>query len=230
MRTGIIRHIPTEMDPTDLVNSIETTAKILSIQRLNQKIKIDGETKFVPSKTILIKFKGQLLLPVVSLFKIRLPVYLYIPRVQLCYNCYRFGHISTNCKEKTRCLCCGGANINEECPRFQQPPIYCNCGGEHLSTIPNCPSNIKQKQINTLASIDNISLLEARMRIGKNRESLRTVDKQFSQRDYLFLSYRPHNLNYQPTSYDKTQPNVCPSYIDRNPYQCNIINVTRSMP
>ncbi|KAL6420927.1 hypothetical protein ACFW04_013810 [Cataglyphis niger] len=135
------------MDATDLVNSIETTAKILSIQRLNRKIKIDGETKFVPSKTILIKFKGQFLPPVVSLFKIRLPVHPYIPRVQLCYNCYRFDHISTNYKGKTRCLRCGGAkhNINEECPRSQQPPICCNCRGEHLPTISNCPSNIKQK-------------------------------------------------------------------------------------
>ncbi|KAL6430607.1 hypothetical protein ACFW04_006895 [Cataglyphis niger] len=136
-----------EMDATDLVNSIETTAKILSIQRLNRKIKIDGETKFVSSKTILIKFESQLLPPVVSLFKIRLPVYLYIPQVQLCYNYYCFGHISTNCKRKTRCLRCGGAkhDINEECSRSQQPSICCNCGSEHLPTILNCPSNIKQK-------------------------------------------------------------------------------------
>lgn len=158
MRVGIIRGIPTDIEIDDLASSLEASAKILSIQRLNRKIKIEGETKFVPSKTILVKFEGQLLPSVVSLFKIRLPVHPFIPRVQLCYNCYRFGHISANCKGKPRCLRCGDAkyNSNEECPRIQQPPTCCNCSGEHLPTLSICPSYIKQKQINTLVSVENI--------------------------------------------------------------------------
>lgn len=59
MRVGIIKDISTDLDVSDLIFSIDSPTNIISVQRLNRKIKEGGVSKFVPSRTILVKFAGQ---------------------------------------------------------------------------------------------------------------------------------------------------------------------------
>ncbi|XP_018396499.1 PREDICTED: uncharacterized protein LOC108774797 [Cyphomyrmex costatus] len=62
LRTGLIQDVPQQFDLDTIKEGLESPrAKILNIQRLNRKITIDNKTKYVPSRTIRIKFAGQIL-------------------------------------------------------------------------------------------------------------------------------------------------------------------------
>jgi len=68
--TGIIRDVPQDFSTDMLRESIISPVKVLDIHRLNRRIKIDEEIKYLPARTVCIKFSGQ-----------SLPQYVYL------YNC-----------------------------------------------------------------------------------------------------------------------------------------------
>ncbi|TGZ38134.1 hypothetical protein DBV15_09986 [Temnothorax longispinosus] len=168
MRVGIVRDIPIEFALSELETEFESSAKISSISRMNRKIREnDGTFKFVPSKTVMLKFESQKLPKEVALFKTKIPVAPYIPRVLICFSCYRFGHVGANCKGNPRCIRCAQVKhkVDEVCPRQELPPVCGNCGAEHLPTSPSCPALGKQKQIYNIAYGENIPLPQARARV-----------------------------------------------------------------
>ncbi|KYN05870.1 hypothetical protein ALC62_03138, partial [Cyphomyrmex costatus] len=141
---------------------------IISAKRLNIRTLKDGEVTYSPSRTVLIKFRGQFLPRSVYFMHVSFPISPYIPRVLMCFCCLRYGHVSANCKGKSRCERCGNNKhlVPDDCPRIQLPPLCCNCGGEHLPSASNCPAFLKQKLIYTTAAIENISYVEARSKLG----------------------------------------------------------------
>jgi hypothetical protein len=47
-----------------------------------------------------------------------------------CYNCEKFGHVCSNCRQPPRCLWCGGGHLHKECPEksnIDSTPACCNC-------------------------------------------------------------------------------------------------------
>jgi hypothetical protein len=47
-----------------------------------------------------------------------------------CHNCQQFAQIWANCKQPSRCLCCGGGHLHKECPEEENAastPECCNC-------------------------------------------------------------------------------------------------------
>lgn len=62
---------------------LESPAKIIEIQRLNRRIRIDNDLKSVPSNSISIKFAGQSMPDFVYLFKLRYEVIPFIPKNML---------------------------------------------------------------------------------------------------------------------------------------------------
>lgn len=136
LRTGIIRDIPQNFELKDIRTFLESDVKILDIEKLNKRIKENGVSKFIPSRTLRIKFAGQTLPKHVFLFKIRHQVLPYIPATKICYNCFRIGHVSIACKSRPRCINCGGDRHEEkvQCPKAQDSPRCLNCGGDHLTT------------------------------------------------------------------------------------------------
>ncbi|KYN23243.1 hypothetical protein ALC57_04339, partial [Trachymyrmex cornetzi] len=120
------------------------------------------------SKSLCIKFASQSLPKYVSLFDTRHAVSTFIPKVRICYNCFRAGHISKSCRSNARCMRCGESphtNL-QECSMHNVPPRCINCNGSHLPTSNECLLVIKQKKIIALAAQENISLVAARKRIS----------------------------------------------------------------
>ncbi|EDS29472.1 conserved hypothetical protein [Culex quinquefasciatus] len=88
---------------TDLRFSIEYRVWIPA-----HKVEIDGVKKFIPSASFRVTFAGSALPDYIELYKLRLPVRLYVPRVMSCENCQQLGNTKTYCSNKSKCSKCAG--------------------------------------------------------------------------------------------------------------------------
>lgn len=61
----------------------------------------------------------------------------YVPKPLKCYNCQRFGHVATACKERNWCARCGGEQEYGKCGDGVQPKC-CTCGGAHSVAYSGC--------------------------------------------------------------------------------------------
>jgi len=145
----------------------DAPCKVVEVRRLNRRIRINSEVKYVPSHTVCLKFAGQLLPRYIFFCRTRHEVYPFIPKVQICFSCYRIGHISKVCKSKPRCLFCGDDvhEDKESCPNKNRDPRCVNCQGEHLATSHSCLVVPRHKLILSLAATENIPIVEAKRRI-----------------------------------------------------------------
>ncbi|KYN05833.1 hypothetical protein ALC62_03234 [Cyphomyrmex costatus] len=168
MRTGVVKNVPVDISEETIVKEFTSQAKILSVRRLQRKVKKDGKDELLPSLSVLVKFQGQVLPRAITFLHVSFPVFPYIPRVLMCFSCLRFGHISSGCKSSPRCSRCGQGRHNntDDRPRKNLPPKCCNCGLEHFPSFTQCPSYIQQRQVYRHAALENISYLEARSRLG----------------------------------------------------------------
>jgi len=74
LRAGIVRDVPQDLSVELLRESISSPIKILEIHRLNRRIKIDSEIRYVPPRMVCLKFAGQSLPGFIYLFNCRYPV------------------------------------------------------------------------------------------------------------------------------------------------------------
>jgi len=173
IRSGIIKDIPQHYDDADLLEFMDSPFKVVEIKRLNRRIRIDSETKFIPSRTVCLKFSGQILPKYVFLCRNRYEVFPFVPKIKICYSCYRVGHISKACKGKSRCIFCGNDPHENDisCLEKNKPPKCINCQGEHLASSHDCPIVSRHKMVLSLAASENIPLVDARRKIHLNNAS-----------------------------------------------------------
>ncbi|KYN50053.1 hypothetical protein ALC62_00081, partial [Cyphomyrmex costatus] len=197
LRIGVIRDVPTDIDDETAKKHLVSQSKIIEVNRLMLRSTRDGKTELLPSKSLCIKFAGQILPKSVSLFYTRHVVSAFIPKVRICYNCFRSGHISKTCRSKSRCMRCGETpHANpQDCGMLDVPPKCINCGGSHIPTSHDCPMVITQKKIIALAAQDNISLLAAKKKISPGPSSSPGQDVRFD-----FNRYPPLNNNSELAS------------------------------
>jgi len=117
LRTGIIRDVPQDLTIELFRESISSPIKILELHRLNRRMKIDSEIRYVPSRTVCLKFAGQA--PrFIYFFNCRYSVYPFIPKTRICFSYFRVGHLSKTCKSRPRCLYCEATHdSSEDCAR-----------------------------------------------------------------------------------------------------------------
>ena len=103
----------------------------------------EGENKkFVPSASFRVTFSGSALPDYVELYKLRLPVRLYTPRVMSCTNCQQLGHTKTFCCNKSKCSKCAGPHKDEACQKQAEKCLLCN-GTPHKTR--ECPK-VKERE------------------------------------------------------------------------------------
>lgn len=72
-----------------------------------------------------------------------LPVQRYIPQPPLCFHCYRWNHVNTQCKFSQRCYKCGKSHTTETC-KAANPITHClNCNGSHSTAYKGCPARLE---------------------------------------------------------------------------------------
>jgi len=168
MRLGIICDVLQDISTDTIRESIFSSIKIREIHRLNRRVKINEEIKYVPSRTVCLKFEGQSLLHYIFLFSYRYIVSPFVPKARICFSCFRIDHLSKDCKSNPRYIICGKPKHKSETEcESRNYPIKCiNCGGNHLATSHECEEVIKHKTILSRAATENISLSEARKSLG----------------------------------------------------------------
>ncbi|EFN72847.1 hypothetical protein EAG_10484, partial [Camponotus floridanus] len=125
----IIRGVPLDLSKAEIIKEIISPFEISSVRRLNRKISNSSnssEINYVPSKTIAITFKGQVLPKYLHLFWVRYEVHPFVAKVPFCSSCLRLGHSYTQCKSSARCSHCEEDKHadNTQCPNggFTLPP------------------------------------------------------------------------------------------------------------
>jgi len=213
IRTGIVKDIPQHFEESNLLEFFDSSFKVIEVKRLNRRMKIDGEIKYIPSRTVCLKFSRQILPKYVFLCRNRYEVYPYISKVKTCFSCCRIGYISNNCKSKPRCLFCGN-DAHESpsvCPKKDDNPLCINCKGEHLANSRDCPLIIKHKMILSLAASENISLIEAKRKVLQSTTNPKDIIYDYNNFPLLNStksSYNSNNYNSSPQSPRTYPPNV----------------------
>jgi len=129
----------------------------------------------------------------IYLFNCRYPVAPFIPKMRICFSCFRVGYLSRTYKSRPRCLYCGeSAHSSEICPLKQALPKYINCKGDHLATSHNCIRVIEHKMAHSLAATENISFLDALRSVNSSSSPTSSTssfsDPRFDFRNFLLLS------------------------------------------
>ncbi|CAF4973667.1 unnamed protein product [Rotaria sp. Silwood1] len=64
-----------------------------------------------------------------------------------CYLCLKYNHVAKFCKTKQQlCARCGENHHYDQCPNTQVSPKCCNCIGEHLANLSDCPTYREQER------------------------------------------------------------------------------------
>jgi len=203
IRTGIVKDIPLHFDESDLLQFFDSPFKVVEVRRLNRRQKIDGEIKYVPSRTICLKFAGQILPKYIFLCRNRYEVTPYVSKVKICFSCQRIGHISKNCKGKARCLYCGEDKHDppSSCPKKDCEEFKCiNCQGDHLATSFQCPLIDRHKRILALAASENIPIVEAKRKILQNYSAPKEIIYDYNNFPLLKPSRTSSYDNHEPIS------------------------------
>lgn len=110
--------------------------EVLECRQLGNVTTEGGQKKFIPSASFRVTFAGSALPDYIELYKLRLPVRLYVPRVMSCENCQQLGHTKTYCSNKSKCSKCAGPHKDVECQKQAEKCLL--CGGEPHKTR-QCP-------------------------------------------------------------------------------------------
>lgn len=182
-RMGIIRHVPADMSMHEFVESLELPAncgKILKARRLNRKVVEEGKTAWVPTQSVVVTFRGQVLPTKVFLYYTSLPVEIYLfPTIQ-CLSCCRFGHTKAQCRSKPKCFRCGDEHSADSCLITEQDSVCMHCSGRHFATNKNCPEQVRQKSIKAFMAHNIVSYEEAASHFPKASRSYAEVSQQIS--------------------------------------------------
>ncbi|KAJ8973459.1 hypothetical protein NQ317_013453 [Molorchus minor] len=203
---GIIRNVDTAFNTEQILAACQAKQKILEIRRLNRKSQENGEVTYIPTGTILITFAGTTLPREVSIYYLSFKVTPYVAPVTQCFSCLLFGHTSTQCRGKAKCLNCGDTDHSigpdREYP-CQTQCFYCN-SAEHRGNSKNCPEFARQKQIKELMTYENLSYYDASALCHKTYKNAGTKDT--NKTSYLHL--RSAEFPPLPTNDEITSINI----------------------
>lgn len=176
IRQGVISDIHVDLEEDYLKNKIKMfdlhcKFEVISVNRIKKYI-IDKETKekkLSNTKSVIVTCRTQILPKYIAIGHVRSKVSPYIQKVVLCYNCFRYGHSSNQCKSKGRCLNCQGDHKINECTEEKEIQcFYCEKNSKYkddaihaTNEIKKCKEFTRQKQIKKAMTEQNMSNKDA---------------------------------------------------------------------
>ncbi|XP_029165179.1 uncharacterized protein LOC114936225 [Nylanderia fulva] len=230
IRRGIIKGVDEDISEEEMLEEMESHQRILGIRRLNRRNRDpnrqENDPKWVPSKSVIITFSGQNLPSEVRLYKIKIEVDPYMTLPIVCYNCFKLGHTSLNCRNETKCSMCGENKHQESCGT--SCPKCSNCKGEHIATDRNCPIYRMEYEVKRLMAYENLAMGDARKlvfhpppkkRLKPGPEEfpnlLSTAYTTYSEvvKDRRSLPTVPRKPQEKPNNFYKAQMENCENFI-----------------
>ncbi|XP_023225346.1 uncharacterized protein LOC111626261 [Centruroides sculpturatus] len=148
---------------TDLMSEDESDFQIgLSDQGVTavRRISIRRDGKLIPTKHLILTFNKPTLPSSVATGYLCCPVRPYIPNPLRCFKCQRFGHSQISCRGKKACAQCG--NEDHESTECRSSPCCVNCKDSQPAYSRKCTAWQREKEIQRLKTVNNISYPEAR--------------------------------------------------------------------
>ncbi|XP_047518799.1 uncharacterized protein LOC125058703 [Pieris napi] len=238
-RMGLVRGVPVDWSMDELVISLELPpgcGEVLKSRRLNRKTITEGVTTWVPTQSVVLTFRGQMLPAKVYSYHTSLPVETYkLPTIQ-CLNCCRFGYIKSICRSKPRCYRCAQPHTGDTCEVTLETSTCLHCSGKHFASDKGCPEFIRQQSIKMVMSQDNISYVEAAIKFPPVQRSYAEITKEmFTPPAYSLKSTQkaqtPTNASYRQTIYRSPRPQapLAKGY-DRTAHQTIVGESSSSLP
>lgn len=180
-RMGLVKNVPIDMSMEEFAENLDVPngcGYVIKARRLNRKSIENGNITWIPTQSVVLTFRGQVLPNRVFSYHTSLPVQIYqLPTIQ-CQNCCRFGHIKTQCRSKPRCFKCGKEHTGESCDTVEAQAYCLHCTGTHFASSKICPELERQKSVKAFMSQNGISYEEAATHFPKVGRSYTEVAQE----------------------------------------------------
>lgn len=216
-RMGLVRNVPVDMSMEEFATSLEVPngcGFVVKARRLNRKSNDEGKVTWIPTQSVVLTFRGQVLPQRVFSFHTSLTVEVYqLPTIQ-CLNCCRFGHVKAQCRSKPRCYKCAKDHTGESCELDESKASCLHCSGCHFTSSRLCPEQDRQKSIKAFMSQNGISYEESSTHFPKvGRSYAEVAQTMFSSplsthQDPAPLPHAPNHRSYVKNVYAKPRPRV----------------------
>ena len=226
---GVISGIPLDMTEQEIRDNLVTLGgsqraiSLLDFRRLDRKNinKDTNKVEYVPSRSVLLTFKGRTLPQKVSIYNAATNVQPYTPPVKICWNCLRYGHISKQCRSKARCKRCGDLVHNDSpCPCTNGAPKCVHCKGPHLPNSRDCPEYKFQNDFRTYATTHCLTFAEAKKILRPKKSGTQSHNSTPAPSIFNF------NFSSYPDLGDTPAPSSNVPYFPQTSYS----EVARSVP
>ena len=179
----IIRNVPPQINEEEILDCLKQI-KVKFVKRFTFE---NSSNEMTPGKTILLHFDSCVAPEVVRLSYLNFETQLYIPKPLRCFECNRFGHVSTNCKCNVRCTAYAQNHETKSCA---ETVLKCSsCEGEHSAASRQCPRHIHEMEIVKIKTVNNISYAEACKRACSRKENNIKINKKYLVRNNISQAY-----------------------------------------
>jgi len=186
IRTGVVRGVDPSLSIDEILQVLkwrDRPMEVRSIERLKfRDMRNNNELK--ESNSIKIDFVSNLLPEFISIWNVKSKVRPYINKIRKCYNCFKWGHSSTFCRNSSACSGCGFSHESEDCSNesFNCP----DCKQLHAPFETICPIFRKYEIVNAVMAYCNVSQFIAKKQIKINNIcNLEPVERVFKSSAYL---------------------------------------------
>ncbi|XP_045541540.1 uncharacterized protein LOC123723044 [Papilio machaon] len=240
-RMGLVKGVPIDWSMSELVQSLELPpgcGEVLKARRLNRKTTQENVTTWIPTQSVVLTFRGQILPSKVYSYHTSLPIETYkLPTIQ-CLNCCRFGHTKTICRSQPRCYRCSQSHAGESCEIDKNLASCLHCSGKHFANDKACPEFTRQQSIKVIMSQNNISYMEAAAQFPSVRRSYAEMAKEmftppaYSPKTPSCPTTQPTpKTSYRQTTFRSPRPRAPPGKgYDRGAHQNIVGECASSLP
>ena len=146
-----LQYVPESEILENLKDQNVTDVHRITITRNNNKI---------PTKHLILTINSPKLPKSIKAGYLECPIRPYIPNPLRCFYCQRFSHSKTSCRGNLTCSRCSG--VEHDSQNCIEVFSCVNCKKDHPSYSRSCEKWIREKEIQTIRTKENISYPEAK--------------------------------------------------------------------
>lgn len=195
-----------DISETDILTELKSQ-NVVEVRKIMKK----AQDTLIESGLITLKFASLELPTHINIGYQRTAIRPFIPLPRRCFNCGRLGHSTTHCKANKLCLTCGypshiDSESDEQCKNLN---CCINCKEDnnlkyhHSIFDRQCPTYIKQKEIQAIRVIEKTDMKQANIiyneRYKNKSQSYSTISKTKQQTTRDSISYGDLDLS-SPTA------------------------------